>query len=95
VTPVSSGVPAPVLVRQVQPQYPGLARQNGIEGAVVLEGLVDEKGRVRRLRVDSGNSLLISAALRAVQQWRYRPPQLNGRPVEVPIRIVLKFELGR
>jgi TonB family protein len=95
VTPVSSGVPAPVLVRQVQPQYPGLARQNGIEGAVVLEGLVDEKGRVRRLRVDSGNSLLISAALRAVQQWRYRPPQFNGRPVEVPIRIVLKFELGR
>lgn len=95
VTPASSGVPAPVLVRQVQPHYPGLARQNGVEGAVVLEGLVNEEGRVTRLRADSGNSLLVSAALRAVQQWRYRPTQLNGRPVEVPIRIVLKFELGR
>lgn len=92
---VSSGVPEPVLLQRVAPQYPALARQNGIEGAVVLEGLVNKNGQVIRLRVDSGNSLLVTAALRAVHQWRYRPPRLNGEAVEVPIKIVLKFELGR
>jgi TonB family protein len=92
---VSTGVPQPVLVQRVEPVYPVLAKQSGIEGAVVLEALVNTSGQVNDLRVASGNSLLAAAALRAVRQWRYRPPRLNGKPVEVPIRITLNFELGR
>ncbi|HTM89330.1 MAG TPA: TonB family protein [Terriglobales bacterium] len=92
---VSSGVPQPVLVRRVEPLYPALAKQSGIEGAVVLEALVTKDGKVRGLRIASGNSLLAAAALRAVSQWRYRPSRLNGEPIEVPVKITLNFELGR
>jgi periplasmic protein TonB len=92
---VSSGVPQPMLVHRIEPQYPILAKQSGIEGAVVLEAVVDTTGQVTGLRVSSGNSLLASAALRAVRQWRYRPSRLNGKPVEVPIRVTLNFELGK
>lgn len=92
---VSTGIPQPVLIQRVEPVYPVLAKQSGIEGAVVLEALVNGSGQVNDLRVASGNSLLAAAALRAVRQWRYRPPRLNGKPVEVPIRITLNFELGR
>jgi TonB family protein len=92
---VSTGIPQPVLIQRVEPAYPVLAKQSGIEGAVVLEALVNSSGQVNDLRVASGNSLLAAAALRAVWQWRYRPPRLNGKPVEVPIRITLNFELGR
>jgi len=92
---VSTGIPQPVLMQRVEPVYPVLAKQSGIEGAVVLEALVNSSGQVNDLHVTSGNSLLAAAALRAVRQWRYRPPRLNGKPVEVPIRITLNFELGR
>lgn len=92
---VSTGVPQPVLIRRVEPVYPVLAKQSGIEGAVVLEALVNTSGQVNDLRVASGNSLLAAAALRAVRQWRYRPSRLNGKPVEVPIRITLNFELSK
>lgn len=92
---VSTGIPQPVLIQRVEPVYPVLAKQSGIEGAVVLEARVNSSGQVNDLRVASGNSLLAAAALRAVRQWRYRPTRLNGKPVEVPIRITLNFELGR
>jgi TonB family protein len=92
---VSTGIPQPVLIQRVEPVYPVLAKQSGIEGAVVLEARVNSSGQVNDLRVASGNSLLAAAALRAVRQWRYRPPRLNGKPVELPIRITLNFELGR
>jgi TonB family protein len=62
---------------------------------VVLEALVNTSGQVNDLRVASGNSLLAAAALRAVRLWRYRPSRLNGKPVEVPIRITLNFELSK
>jgi TonB family protein len=92
---VSSGIPQPVLIQRVEPVYPMLAKQSGIEGAVVLEALVNTSGQVNDLRVASGNSLLAAAALRAVRQWRYLPSRLNGKPVEVPIRITLNFELSK
>ena len=92
---VSTGVPQPVLIHRVEPVYPVLAKQSGIEGAVVLEALVNTSGQVNDVRVAKGNSLLAAAALRAVRQWRYRPSRLNGKLVEVPIRITLNFELSR
>jgi TonB family protein len=90
---ISRGIPHPVLVRQVAPVYPALAKQGGIEGTVVLDALVDKNGKVSSLRVVSGNSLLATAAVRAVRQWRYQPSQLNGQTVAVPIKITLNFDL--
>ena len=92
---VSSGIPEPTLLHRVEPEYPALAQQNGVEGDVVLLAVVTAKGMLTHLRVSSGNSLLAAAALRAVQKWRYRPARLNGKTVEVPIQITLKFELPR
>jgi TonB family protein len=92
---VSSGVPEPMLLHRVEPLYPALAKQNGVEGAVVLQAVVNAKGQVTNLRIRSGNSLLAAAAVRAVQQWRYRPALLNGDPIDIPIQITLKFELPK
>ncbi len=92
---VSSGVPEPTLLHRVDPIYPALARQTGVEGEVVLQAIVNAKGEVTSLRVSRGNTLLAAAAMRAVQKWRYRPARLNGRPVDVPMQITLKFQLPR
>jgi periplasmic protein TonB len=78
------------------PPYPSVARQRNYEGTVLLEVLVDEKGRVGRLRIarSSGYPLLDQAALDGVKGWRFEPGRRSGEKiamwVEIPIRFTLR-----
>jgi periplasmic protein TonB len=91
---VSSGVAQGLLVHQVTPQYPQLARQARIQGTVVLQAVIGKDGTVQNLHVLSGHPLLIEAAVDAVRQWRYKPYYLNGEPVEVDTQINVNFTLS-
>ena len=82
------------LVHQVKPSYPQPATIMRVQGAVVLEAVIDREGRVTNLRVLSGHPLLVRAACDAVLQWRYRPTLLNGEPVEVLTQVTVNFNLG-
>ena len=91
---VSSGVTGGQIARRVTPVYPEQARTQGIQGAVVLEALVGEDGTVGRVTVlSSGPSSLANAARRAVEQWRYTPLELNGKPMPMRNQITIKFTL--
>ena len=81
------------LVRRVEPVYPRPAVLARIQGPVLLHAVIDREGRIAQLRAESGNALLISAAMEAVRQWRYRPYILNGSPVEVETQITVNFYL--
>jgi periplasmic protein TonB len=83
------------LVHRVEPIYPSVARQAGIQGAVVLRAIISKEGTIEDLRVLSGHPLLAPAALDAVRQWRYRPYLLNGEPVEVETQVTVNFVLSR
>jgi periplasmic protein TonB len=91
---VSSGVAQGLLVHQVKPQYPPLARQARIQGVVVLQAVIGKDGTVEDLRVISGHPMLTAAAIEAVKQWRYRPYYLNNEPVAVDTQINVNFTLG-
>jgi len=82
------------LIYSVRPVYPRLARQARIEGTVELAAVIDETGRVERLRLIRGHPLLVKAAMDAVKQWRYRPALWNGVPVAVRTTIWVNFTLG-
>ena len=90
---VSQGVTQGLLVRQVKPQYPAMARETRVEGDVVLEAVIGKDGTVRDLKAISGPAMLVGPAIRAVRQWRYKPYLLNGQPVEVETEIKLQFRL--
>lgn len=92
---VSSGVAAGLLLEKVRPVYPSVALQAGIQGAVVLEGLISEEGKVTDLHVVSGPKELAPAAIEAVQQWRYKPYLFMGNPVEVGTQFQVNFTLNR
>ena len=81
------------LLRRVEPEYPESARQQHIQGPVVLSALVGSDGSVRELQVISGDALLVKAATDAVRQWRFQPHQLNGRAVEFETQITVNFAL--
>jgi len=85
----------PVLIRRVAPVYPSIARQAGISGVVALEAVIGIDGHVKNVRLVSGHPFLIRAAMGAVRQWIYRPTLLNGEPVEVLLKVEIRFLLGR
>ncbi|SRR5579883_1284213 len=91
---VSQGVSQGLLIHEVRPQYPPLARQARIQGAVVLQAVIGKDGSIQNLRVVSGHPMLTGAALEAVKQWRYKPYFLNGEPVEVDTQITVNFTLS-
>ena len=64
-----------------------------LEGAVVLQAVIAEDGKVKDLKVISGHPTLAQAAMDAVRQWRYRPYQLNGKPVAMQTQITINFKL--
>jgi protein TonB len=91
---VSSGVAEGMLIHQVKPHYPPLARQARVQGTVVLQAVIDRNGSVKDLRVLSGHPLLVASAIDAVRQWHYHPYYLNREPVEAETLITIKFTLA-
>jgi TonB family protein len=93
---VGGDVQAGNLVYHPSPAYPSEARAKGIEGAVVLSGVISKDGQLRALRIiSSSNSLLETSTIETIQNWTYKPTLLNREPVETLTTITLNFTLGR
>lgn len=91
---VSQGVSQGLLVHQVKPNYPPLARQARIQGSVVLQAVISKSGGIENLHLVQGHPMLAPAAIEAVKQWKYKPYFLNGEPVEVETQITVNFTLA-
>ena len=85
---------AEMLSRPVQPNYPLLAKEMKVQGAVVLEALIGRDGNIQDLHVLSGPTILSTAAREAVKQWRFRPYFQSGQAVETEARITVNFTIS-
>ncbi len=85
----------PKRISGLPPEYPAIARGAGVQGVVILEAIIDERGEVGRIKVLRSHPLLDQAAITAVQQWRYTPTLLNGVPVSVLMTITVNFTLQK
>lgn len=85
----------PQLTSRVNPEYPDIARRQGISGVVSLSVTIGADGKIKSVTPLSGPQLLRRPAMEAVKQWVYAPMTLNGRPVESDKQIDLNFMLGR
>jgi protein TonB len=91
---VGGEVKEPIEISRVKPQYPEAARKARMQGVVILEAIITKDGSVSDVRILRGiNPLLDNAAMRAVQQWRYKPATFNGRPVPVYLTVTVTFTL--
>lgn len=91
----SSSNLAGMLLQKVLPVYPAQARREGVQGEVVLKAVIAKDGTIASLSPLQGPQQLTAAAMDAVQHWRFRPYQLNGKPVEVETNIRLNFQLPK
>jgi protein TonB len=79
----------------VTPEYPNALRQQGAEGHVVVAFTVDTQGRVEGVEVqESTNREFETAAVVAVQKWRFKPALRDGEPVKVRLSQRVEFTSG-
>jgi TonB family protein len=90
---VPEKVASTFLIERIEPQYPDPARLAHIQGSVVLELNVNEKGTVRDVRALSGDPQLAIAATEAVRQWRYKPYAPKGQALDFQTQATLDFKL--
>jgi protein TonB len=90
---VGGAISAPRLIHRVDPEYPTLAVSAQIEGMVILEATVDERGAVTDTRVLRSHGVLDQAAVDAVGQWRYEPLRLNGKAEPFILTVTVSFSL--
>jgi TonB family protein len=85
---------AQIISRPVEPDYPLLAKQMKVQGAVVLEALIGRDGNIQDLHILSGPAILSAAAREAVKQWRFKPYLQSGEAVETEARITVNFTIS-
>jgi TonB family protein len=80
--------------KSVAPDYPLLARQMKVQGAVNLQALISRDGTIQEIQILSGPNILATAAREAVRQWRFKPYLQNGAPIETQARITVNFTIS-
>ena len=88
---ISGGVLNGKAVSLPKPAYPPAARAVRAAGAVQVQVLIDEEGRVVSASAAGGHPLLQQAAVAAARQARFSPTLLSGQPVKVSGIITYNF----
>ncbi len=78
---------------KVQPEYPNVAKQLHIEGAVEVEVHITEEGTVDSAKPLAGNPLLVKAAVEATKRWKFTPFTSDGKPVAATAPLTFNFKL--
>jgi periplasmic protein TonB len=81
----------------IQPRYPEILRQAGIDGRVTIEFVIDTLGRAERnsLRIiNTAHDLFSAPAREAVMSCRFRPGRIQGRAVRVRVQIPINFQIN-
>ena len=83
----------PVPIFRPDPAYPDWARENGIDGRVVLHALVGIDGRVRKVTVIRGIPGLSESATETLYRWTFKPARAGRQAVAVWIEVPFSFRL--
>jgi TonB family protein len=79
------------LVSFVWPHYPRPGDRYGSAETVKVRTTIGQSGHVQDVKLVSGSSSLLPAAMSAIRLWRYRPTLLNKKPVQVQQDVTIEF----
>jgi len=92
----ASGKEAPArLVKKTEPVYPKWALDHGMEGTVMLDILIDEKGKVVWWDILKSIPPLDAAAVKCVRQWVFSPALSRGRRVATIVKAPVTFKIEK
>jgi TonB family protein len=81
------------LIKKVVPEYPAEAKRAGVQGTVIVSGIVRKDGHLAQLQVLGGPQMLWQAASDCVRQWVFTPFLLEGKPVDVEADFYVNFKM--
>lgn len=89
----TSWVTRPVFREPLRPDYPPGAQENGFEGTMILEAVIDREGTVvGEVKVlKGGPSGFTESAIASVAASRWVPAHLCGRPIDLPYSVTVSF----
>jgi TonB family protein len=90
---ISKGVITGLALDLPKPTYSAISRQAHAQGAVSVQVLIDETGKVVSAKAVSGHPLLQPAATQAAYRARFSPTRLGDQPVKVSGVITYNFVL--
>jgi protein TonB len=86
----------PKFEKQVSPDYPFAAKQQGIEGTVMLHLSIDEFGMLQNVEVlEATDRIFISAAITSVKKSFFLPAKNNRQPVPSQAILPVHFKLKK
>jgi TonB family protein len=89
---VGPGITPPRLTYKIEPEYSGEAREERIQGTVILETVINEKGEPTEISVISPLGFgLDEQAIAAVSKWRFQPGRKADRPVKILAEVEVNF----
>ncbi len=85
----------PKLIKYERPVYPDFARQNNIEGEVVLRVFIGDDGRVKDVKVikNEGYEGFKKEAILSIKRAVFSPAMYLGKPVPIWMDVHIKFRL--
>jgi TonB family protein len=91
---IGPGVQTPRLRHKQEPTYPPDALAQQVQGTVVFQLIIDEKGRPTDIHVISPLGFgLDERAQAAIEKWEFDPGTKNGKPVRIWCTIEVNFRL--
>lgn len=77
------------------PIYPSVAKSRGIEGKVLLEVLVSDKGEPLNVKIisSSGSYILDESAFETVKNWQFIPAKKMGKFVQASVIVPIEFKI--
>jgi TonB family protein len=84
------------LISGNDPEYTDSARDQHVEGTIILAVTVNEKGKVTAVKiVNPLEKSLDRRAMNAVKHWKFAPATLEGKPVASEFNVSVDFRLNR
>jgi periplasmic protein TonB len=75
--------------------YPEIAKRAGVEGRVYVLAFVDKEGNVTKAKILKGiGAGCDEAALKAVEETRFKPGKQRGKAVNVQVSVPVFFKLN-
>jgi TonB family protein len=92
---IPEGMALGLLIENPAPKYPAVARAAHIQGIVVVNAVITVEGKLTAIKPVCGEPVLIESTIKALKKWRYRPYEIDGKPVEVDTTIRTEFALNK
>ncbi len=84
----------PKAIKQSRAQYPFDLLRSGFGGEVLVQFEVTVEGRTRNVyALRSQHPSFDEAAVDAVEQWRFKPATVDGKPVNTRMRVTMMFSV--